>query len=368
MTIMRKIFKSLVHILQKPKKNPDDLAKTADYLLKIKDLNPYIISFSSISLEELASALKLEVFEDQETVFSKGDKSDKLYIIAKGTICLYDTDNNRSLIHLTNLNQGKILGERGLIRNLPRSLTAICKKKTYLITLELQKFQLIINNQLQSNVDEKINFIEKTFPRAAGFKLYQKERMAYCIDVKQYKRDDLIISENVPCEFLMILYSGECLLQKTIGDRKVKISCIGSGCFVAEECVFLEEPSHFCYKVITDAAKVYFIKKQHFFVQCPPDLLKRLVQMCKARVGKRDRMAQSAINVVGLNDSHFKLNNSMLPSIKKGVNERVSFASHNKSISETKLLLVKLRRKNMPKLNASLSHDSFEVLRTIGPS
>ena len=357
MSTTGKIFKSLSFILQKQKRSPEDLAKISECLLKIKDLSPYIISFSSISLEELASTLKLEVFEDQDVLFNKGDNSDKLYIVAKGSIWLYEVNNNQTLIHYTNIGPGKILGERGLIRNLPRSLTAICKKTTYLITLELKKFQLIISNQLQSNVEEKINFIEKTFPKTVGFKLYQKERMAYCMDVKQYKRDDIIISENTNCEFLMILFSGECLLEKKNFGRKVKISCIESGCFVADECAFLDESSHFTYKVVTDAAKVYFIKKQHFFVQCPPDLLKRLVHMCKARVRKRDRMTTSAVEVAGLNETYFKLNNSSLPNIKRGFGEKSEFLVNSKSRSETKMMLIKLCRKNVSGLNLNHSNE-----------
>ena len=357
MSTTKKIFKSLAFILHKQKRTSEDLAKISECLLKIKDLSPYIISFSSISLEELASTLKLEVFEDQDVLFNKGDKSEKLYIIAKGSIWLYEVDNSQTLIHYTNLGPGKILGERGLIRNLPRSLTAICKKTTHLITLELQKFQSIISNQLQSNIEEKINFIEKTFPKTVGFKLYQKERMAYCIDAKQYKRDDIIISENTNCEFLMILFSGECLLEKKNFGRKVKISCIESGCFVADECAFLGEASHFTYKVVTDAAKVYFIKKQHFFVQCPPDLLKRLMHMCKARVRKRDRMTESAVEVVELNETYFKLNNSWLPNIKKEFGEKSGYLENSKSRLETKSMLIKFCRKGVSGLNKSESSD-----------
>jgi CRP-like cAMP-binding protein len=341
MPITKKLFKSLISILQKPKKSPEDISKICEFLSKIKDFSPYIISLSSISLEEVASTLKLEKFHDQEKIFDKGDKSDKLYIIAKGYVWLYDVDHNQNLVHFTSLNQGKVLGERGLIRNLPRSLTAISKKKTYLVTLEVDKFLLIIDNQLQSNVEEKINFIEKTFPKTVGFRVYQRERMAYCMDVKQYKRDDVIIAENRVCDYLMILFSGECLLEKRVFDRKVKISCIESGCFVAEECVFLNQPSHFYYKVVTDAAKVYFIKKQHFFLQCPPDLLKKLSLLCRARVAKRDKMAESASLVAVNNETSFKLSTSFFP----GISKIESRETHVKSLSQTKSVLVKLCRK-----------------------
>ena len=355
MPITKKLFKSLIFVLQKPKRSTDDISKICEYLSKIKDFSPYIISLSSISLEELASTLKLEKFQDQEKIFDKGDKSDKLYIIAKGYVWLYDLDHNHRLIHFTSLNQGKVLGERGLIRNLPRSLTAICKKKTFLITLEVDKFLLIINNQLQSNVEEKINFIEKIFPKTVGFRVYQRERMAYCMDVKQYKRDDIIISENRDCDFLMILFSGECLLEKRVADKKIKISCIASGCFVAEECVFLDQPSHFYYKVITDTAKVYFIKKQHFFLQCPPDLCKRLTLLCKARVDKRDRMAQSAKLVAVSSETSFKLNSSYFPGLLK----QEPRPGHVKSLSQTKSVLIKLCRRFTPSHTKSVSSFCF---------
>lgn len=294
MPLAKKYYKILIALLQKPKKSADDINRIAEALTKIDELAPYMSSLSTLSLEELASSLKITEFHDLDTIFLKGSFSDKLYIIAKGHVLLYDSAENGTPFLVTCLNTGKVLGERGLIRHLPRSLTAISKKHTFLLTMDIATFRHIMRNQLHSNIEEKIVFLETKFPKSFGLKSYQKEKIAYCIDIKQYKRDDIIIEEGRKIEYLIMIHTGECLLIKNNAFKQIKISCLGSGCMIADECVFIDEPSHYTYKVISETAKLYFVKKQHFFLQCSNEVIKKLSQICQARVLKRDEMAEAA--------------------------------------------------------------------------
>ncbi|OMJ91848.1 hypothetical protein SteCoe_5520 [Stentor coeruleus] len=338
MPLHKRYYKILITLINKTTKSQDDINRIADLLTKIDEFAPYISSLSTLSLEELASSMKLTEFHRLEIIFLKNSYSDKLYIIAKGHVLLYDSAENGKKFLVTTLGPGKVLGERGLIRHLPRSLTAVSKKHTYLLTLDLSTFSYIMRNQLQSNIEEKIAFLERKFPRSFGFKSYQKEKIAYCIDIKKYKRDDIIIEQGKLIEYLIMIHSGECLLTKNYDYKQIKIICLGSGCMIADECVFYNEPSHYTCRVVSENAKLYFVKKQHFLLQCSQEVANKLTKLCKARVATRDEMAEVASRVV-LESSSFSNTVTKFPLAHPMLRKKFS-VPYNVSQSNESLLCV----------------------------
>lgn len=363
MPLTKKTYKILIFILKKQNKTPEEIYRIADLLTKIDDFAPLISTLSTLSLEELANSLKVSEFKESETIFLKGSYSDKLYIIVKGKVLLYDSNDNISKFLVTTLKAGKVLGERGVIRHLPRSLTAVSKKHTYLLTMDLSTYRNIMRNQLHSNIEEKIAFLDEKFPRSFGFKAYQKEKIAYCIDIKQYKKDEVIVEQGQKIEYWIILHSGECLLMKNSGLMHIKVSSIGPGCMIADECVFNDEPSHFTYKVVTDNAKFYFVKKQHLFLQCSQDLISKFSALCRARIVKRSEIAQGANRVTTISNSLGNIKTKLPqanPNVKKIISisykdiykNESSFVCLPKQLNRSKDKLVNLRKR--VNLNRSL--------------
>jgi CRP-like cAMP-binding protein len=62
------------------------------------------------------------------------------------------------------LHKGKTLGERGIVRRAPRSLTAQTRSKTALLTLSANDFQAILGDSFFKDLDNKIAFIEGHIP------------------------------------------------------------------------------------------------------------------------------------------------------------------------------------------------------------
>ena len=341
MEATKKSFKNIIRILEKQALSIEDINKLVNFINSIEGLSPYLSSASFLSLDEIAEHLILNIYRNRQIIFHKGEHSDKLFIIVKGHVVLYDADNNQQFVLVNTLHTGSILGERGLIRNLPRSLTAVAKKTTILISLDVLRFRSIIESQLTTNIEEKIDFIDKKFPKASGLKSYDKEKLAFCINIKQYKKDDIIIEENKISDYLMFIFSGECILIKTIGFSRIKVSCIGSGCLIAEECIFLNKPSQFTYKASSKNVKLYFIKKQYFFIQASKDLIKQFNSICLEKLKTRGNMVEGAKRIAMNNSYTVELQKNQFPQAIPKIRMRLSDS------------LKKLQSKDLPTLNNS---------------
>ncbi len=94
--------------------------------LLIDDLNT--ISDSSCFFE----------YNENEKIFSQGDKSNSILIIQKGVVSLQI--NNQEVAERST---GEILGEQGVLDDCPRSTDAVTKRKTTIFYLEKNDFYLL---------------------------------------------------------------------------------------------------------------------------------------------------------------------------------------------------------------------------------
>ena len=74
---------NLITVFRKPKRSPEDIEIIREFITKIEELKPYINNLSNFSLEEIALNLGYLEFSEVATIFNKGDRSEKLYIILK---------------------------------------------------------------------------------------------------------------------------------------------------------------------------------------------------------------------------------------------------------------------------------------------
>lgn len=65
----------------------------------------------------------LKTFEHDEIIFYRGDESDSYLMILDGEVSLYSTKFPVDSSFIRTLGKGDALGEMGIIRSQPRSLT-----------------------------------------------------------------------------------------------------------------------------------------------------------------------------------------------------------------------------------------------------
>jgi len=139
-----------------------DLAnKIADKKLTKIDLFKHPI-FEKISIEEIENEFKVEEikYKEGEIIFEQGKLSDKLGIIINGEIEVVDSNGNI----LKTLKEGEVVGEMGIIENMPRSANVRSKTDAEIIFISLDeiknsfKKKSVISYKLMANIFQNMIF------------------------------------------------------------------------------------------------------------------------------------------------------------------------------------------------------------------
>ena len=100
--------------------------------------------FSELDLEILlaiAEKLHEDDYDKDEKVFTPGQVANRIYLIAEGTVQLFD--ENRKL--LSELSPGDYFGDESLFNEQPRGYAALCKTDTLFLTLSRSHLLSIIS-------------------------------------------------------------------------------------------------------------------------------------------------------------------------------------------------------------------------------
>lgn len=100
--------------------------------------------FSDLDLEILlaiAEKLHEDEYEKEEKVFTPGQVANRIYLIASGSVQIFD--EHRKL--LSELGCGDYFGDESLFNEQPRTYSAICKADTLFLTLSRSHLLSIIS-------------------------------------------------------------------------------------------------------------------------------------------------------------------------------------------------------------------------------
>ena len=96
-------------------------------------------AFSEDMLEALTSFVKVETYEEGDTIFKEGDKGTAMYIIEKGQVEIRKKDKTLSFF-----TKGSVFGEMALFEDAKRSADAIARTGVGLYRLDNQDFRKFI--------------------------------------------------------------------------------------------------------------------------------------------------------------------------------------------------------------------------------
>ncbi|MDB9871945.1 cyclic nucleotide-binding domain-containing protein [Alphaproteobacteria bacterium] len=80
-----------------------------------------------------------------QSVFKVGQKSDKMFLIVKGSVGIFLPTNETKIPNFT-LEGNELFGEMGVIENELRSATARCLKDSEIISVTKEEFDERVNN------------------------------------------------------------------------------------------------------------------------------------------------------------------------------------------------------------------------------
>lgn len=245
----KRIPKNIFSILHKIERSNTEIDDLLIYFKSLEDLSNYTTNLSTKALHQLANNFYIEEYLPNSVVFTKGAKSEKLYVIMHGHLNMVDHSSDGTEKLIATLHRGKMIGERGLIRDQPRGLSATAKDNVILMALDGQKFKSLMMLNISAELTDKVNFLNSYIP---DFKIYSntiREKIAYAFELVSFHKRDLVIEEGAFSEYFFYILDGECMLSKGVPPKKTNIMTIGRGCSIADECVLLGKRAEFTVSV-----------------------------------------------------------------------------------------------------------------------
>ena len=104
-------------------------------------------SARSVHLAEALSMGKMIMIEDATVLCREGEDSDRMYVIARGTIQVMRQDSTGSPGEITSISGPTLIGQMGFIDGSRRSATCISDGKAVGIVFSLSVFQKLMRQQ-----------------------------------------------------------------------------------------------------------------------------------------------------------------------------------------------------------------------------
>ncbi|CAG9313263.1 unnamed protein product [Blepharisma stoltei] len=280
---IKKIPQNVLQILSAKDRNDDQIEKLLDYFETLEDFHNYMKNIPKSCLKQLGKHSKLEIFQPNSIVFTKGSPSDKLYVILIGHLNIFDTLDDGTYKFIASLSRGKMIGEKSLMRSQPRNISAMARDNLILLSIDGEVFKSEMNYNTSIELEEKIKFFDFYIPELKKYSIGIKEKIARVFDVLRLNKKEILIEEGNFGDSLFYISDGECMLSRGVPPSKTNIMSLGIGCSIADECVLLGRKTEFTVCVNSESALVYKAKRADFLPLLPEDVMLNLVQTSKVK-------------------------------------------------------------------------------------
>ena len=301
----KKDLKYAIEILaQEPdRRSQSDLEFLAMFLLFLEDFRKYIIKLNNVLKYQLCRRLTIESYQKDDLIFNKGDPSDKYYIILRGSVNAINVDSDGAETIIGKVGPGKQLGERGVIKNLPRNLKISAAEKALLLALSGTDFKTILGDYVRQFLDQKVQFLITYVPYVVKYSSAHRERAAYAMNMEYFKRGDKIIQEGGTCEVLYFVYEGECVICTKDRNKDQHLSKLTTGMCFGEECVLLGRSAIWTVVDFSEYTAVLTIKRYDLMTSFPPESVESLKESFNLKIRGREFLRHSKSNSLQLDDS-----------------------------------------------------------------
>lgn len=148
---------------------------------------PLFASLDDNAAVELRRLLKTRESEAGTALFRAGDRGDAMYLIERGRVRISITDEDKTVITLTELAQGDFFGEMAIIDGKQRSADATIAEDARLAVLSREDFLRFIKN----NPNVALEMLSATFSRLRHTDKMLQQRVSRNVNEEQDKRRTL---------------------------------------------------------------------------------------------------------------------------------------------------------------------------------
>ncbi|OMJ71976.1 hypothetical protein SteCoe_29683 [Stentor coeruleus] len=237
----------------------------------------------------IINSLKVIKYRNNDVVFEKGDPSDCLYIILSGSLKILTKGDNGINTFERLLTKGT-LGERGILKNKFRSLTAVSVGVTYLLRLDAKTFKKYLYQEFIAELTAKKSVVEKYIPCIDQFSDTQKEKIAYSLKIQNFRRGNLLLKAGCYADSMMIVLEGECSMVIDNNGVKKTVAILENGSLIGEDTVFNNRNSYYNVIVSSESVKIAVIKLQDVRSYFPSSFFNSMRQFITQRNTVRNRL------------------------------------------------------------------------------
>ncbi|CEG57560.1 Cyclic nucleotide-binding domain/CAAX amino terminal protease family protein [Legionella fallonii LLAP-10] len=148
-----------------------EIDHSEDIIIEALQRSPLFSALSNKQLNQLIPLFKVYQYEADEIIIHENDIPLDLYILLDGTVEVLKKSADESLLRISTLQAGEVIGEMGLIDNSPRSASIRTLTTTQLLTVSIADLKTLadegsiykeliyklteLTQELQSNLNEK---------------------------------------------------------------------------------------------------------------------------------------------------------------------------------------------------------------------
>ena len=230
------------------------------YLSSLPDFKKYLTNKSRDISRKIISCMQLEIHPKNAVLFHKGALSDKFYILLWGSLEALHTDKDGYIIPYGSVYPGKQVGERGLVRKQPRSLTIKAKEISYTLVLNSEDFTKYLGQDANIQLERKLEIIDMYFPKIYSVSQLQKERIAFSMGYDEYKKNSVILEKDELNDALYFIWEGEVSLNYSSEASGRVVTLVSGNCF-GEEGALANRNNYYQVVVLSEKALIYSIKR-----------------------------------------------------------------------------------------------------------
>mmetsp|Transcript_9580 Transcript_9580/g.11597 ORF Transcript_9580/g.11597 Transcript_9580/m.11597 type:complete len:772 (+) Transcript_9580:51-2366(+) len=218
------------------------LMAKCDFVKRVKLLQ----ALNDQMVNQVASALQEETFNDGEYIITQGEEGDKFYIINEGKVKCTSTKEGGAEIDLITLKDGDYFGEMALMLNEPRHANCIAVGgQVTCFVLSRDNFMLILGgmDKITQTLAQQMRIrILKSVPLLAMLTDDELIQVANSMRVQCFGPNEPIIREGEKGERFYIINDGEVAVYKTNNGAEVEITRLSNQEYFGERALIREEP------------------------------------------------------------------------------------------------------------------------------
>lgn len=139
-----------------------DSNSSRDFMVEILQKNSLFGSLSSKQLDQLVPLFKMNTFDTNEIIVQEQDIPIDLYVIVEGAVEVLKKSTDGSLLRISIIRSGEVIGEIGLLDNSPRSASVKTIMPTTLISISIADLKALTNeNTFYNQMISKLNDLVK---------------------------------------------------------------------------------------------------------------------------------------------------------------------------------------------------------------